>query len=76
MQDMIGAPDEEPAAGEDTTDAASPAEEAAPEKKAKSTVKLYKKKIIKKGKGKDSMPKKGNTVRCHYVSPSQLRQPA
>merc|ERR1712195_341760 len=44
------------------------AEAAAPEEekvKKKKEVK-YKKKILKKGKGPDIIPKKGNTVYCHY----------
>merc|ERR1712167_182453 len=65
-KDMVGAPAQEPAAAENCTEAAAPAEEAVQEKK-KIKEKLYKKKIIKKGKGKESMPKKGNTVRCHYI---------
>merc|ERR1712167_342292 len=56
-KDMVGAPAQEPAAAENCTEAAAPAEEAVQDKK----------KIIKKGKGKESMPKKGNTVRCHYI---------
>eukprot|EP00656_Telonema_subtile_P022431 TRINITY_DN2356_c0_g1_i1.p1 TRINITY_DN2356_c0_g1~~TRINITY_DN2356_c0_g1_i1.p1 ORF type:complete len:177 (-),score=67.63 TRINITY_DN2356_c0_g1_i1:223-753(-) len=49
---------------ENTTEAA-PAEEAAPVEKKKKE-KLYKKKILKKGAGKESIPKKGTMVKCHY----------
>eukprot|EP00658_Telonema_sp_P-2_P029457 TRINITY_DN2240_c0_g1_i6.p1 TRINITY_DN2240_c0_g1~~TRINITY_DN2240_c0_g1_i6.p1 ORF type:complete len:181 (-),score=60.17 TRINITY_DN2240_c0_g1_i6:123-665(-) len=46
-----------------TAVAVSAAEEGVKKKKEK----LYKKKIMKKGAGKESIPKKGTTVRCHYV---------